>query len=298
MTQTLQKDASGGQSASTSKISTRKRKLADASSEAATAAAAAAATSSTAEEAPAAQEATTALLHSQHSISASDATPAEAHHTVTQPASQSQTIIKETSQAKSVGTDGSQARRRSSRRHASSINVGQAQPALPAVAAASAGDLQQSTDKAKQDSSKVSDVQEATLDDFHRVTEAAPASAGRSAFRESARKEADRLQTQSEVRSERTGQEQVAAAGSLAARRTRSGSVGRGDMTASIIAGELSGSHEKQSDAEQSRAGGRVGSTRDKRLAARRQQAAPKLKPKLGRGRPFPKCLCSYCLRW
>ena len=298
-TQAPQKDASGGQSASTSKVNTRKRKLADASSEAGTAAAIAAATSSTAVEAPAARQATTAPLHSQQSVSTSNAAPAEANLTVAQPASKGQTGNKEASQAKTVGKDQSQAKRRSSRRHVGGINDAQGSCAVAAEgAAASAGDQQQSTDKANQHSSKLPDVQGATPDDTERVAEAAPASAGRSAFRESARKEAGRLQTQSEVLGEPAGQDRnvaaphPAAAGSSAGRRTRSGSVGHSDMKASITAGEPSGSHEKHSDAGQSLAGEVVGSDRDKRLSARRQPAALKPKSKLGRGKQTLSCQC------
>lgn len=299
-------------SAPTPKVSTRKRKLADASSEAATAAAAAAATSSTAVEAPAAQLASTAPLHSQHSISTADATPAEANVTVTQPASKSQSAGQECPQGKNVDKGQSQAKRRSSRRHVGSTNDAQGSSAV--AAAAPAGDQQQNTDKANQNSSKLSDVQETTPDDTERMAEAAPASAGRSAFRESARKEAERLQTQSEVRGEQAGQEQVAAshpaaAGSSVGRRTRSGSVCRGDMKASITAGEPSGSHEKHNDAEQSLAGEVIGSERDKRLSARRQQAALKPKSKLGRGRIIsptlsdsklsaPTLVCAHSRSW
>lgn len=126
-------------------------------------------------------------------------------------------------------------------------------------------------------------------DDTKRVAVAAPAAAGRSAFRESARKEADRLQTQSEVRGDPARQEQIAAphpafVGPLAGRCTRSGSVGCADMKALATAGAPSGSHEKQSDAEQSVAGEVVGSERDKRVSARRLQAAPKPNFQLGGG--------------
>ena len=242
---------------------------------------------------PAALQASTAPLHSQHSINTSDATPAEANHTVTQPVSKSPAVSKECSQAKSAGKDQSQAKRRSSRRHAGSMSAAQAPTAVAAAIPASAGDQQQSTDKADQDSSKLSHVQGATPGVTERVAEAAPASAGRSAFRESARKEAVRLQVQSEVRGEEAGQQQVAAhlpasVGTLAARRTRSGSAGRADTKASITAEEPSGSHARQSGAEQSVAGEVLGSERDKRLSARRQQAAPKPTAKLGRGKYFP----------
>lgn len=251
-------------------------------------------TSSTAAEAPAAQQASNTALRSDHVVSSSDA--AEASHIVTQPVSKDHNISQE----------GTHMKRRSSRRHAGNTNT--AQPAV-AAAAASAGELQHSTDKSPQAGSKPLDAQGATPDATSRVAEVTTASAGRSSFRESARKEAARLQTQSEAHGvEQTRQEQVAAphaaaAGSSAARWTRAGSVGRTHVKES--SGTPSGSQERQSAAEQGGAGEPASSERDRRLVARRQQQAA-AKPKSsrsGRGREFvpsimlpDPCLTSPCM--
>ena len=247
--------------------------------------------------APVALQASTAPLPHQTSVSISDAIPAEVNHTVTQHASnQSQIGSQAGNQVRSGGKDQSKAKRRSSRHHAGSSSTAQAPSAVATAVAALEGDQQQSTDKTNQDSSKLPHPQ-GTMppppDDTKRVAVAAPAAAGRSAFRESARKEADRLQTQSEVRGDPARQEQIAAphpafVGPSAGRRTRSGSVGRADMKALATAGAPSGSHEKQSDVEQSVAGEVVGSERDKRVSARRLQAAPKPNFQLGGGELSP----------
>ena len=232
------------------------------------------ATSSTAAEAPSGS----APLHSDHIICSSD--PAEASHTVTQPASKDQIASQE----------GTQTKRRSSRRHVGNSNV--AQPAV-AAAAVAAGEQQHSTDQTPQASSKPFDAQGEPPLDKDTAAEVTRASAGRSSFRDSARKEAVRLQAQSEVHGEQTGREQgvappaaaaAAAGGSSAARWTRAGSVGRTDVKESSE--KPSGSQEKQTDVEQGAAGEPFGSERDRRILARRQHAAAKSKSsKPGRGR-------------
>lgn len=271
----LQKDMTGPPSASTSKLSTRKRKLTDSSSEAATAAAAAAASSTAVEAGAAADQATNAPRHHEQSLGASDATPAQANPAAPVAAQKARDADKP-------------AKRRSSRNLAGKGD--QADASLPAVTAASAGARQQSPDQAARNSNKAKAALPVLNTTNNTLAEATPAAAGTSLARGSLRDEADRLQTQSEAHTAQTWQVAAAPAAALVSprgqTRTHASSVAGVDSKASTTVDAPTDSMQ-HGVAEQGKAGSSIGdhagSERDKRLA-RRHRGGPQLKSGVGAG--------------
>ncbi|KAL3147303.1 hypothetical protein ABBQ32_002790 [Trebouxia sp. C0010 RCD-2024] len=290
----LHTEASGPPSASTSKVSTRKRKLAHSPSAAATAATAAAAISTAinATAASAAAQASTAAVHSEQSLGVSDATPAEASHAAAQAPIAAQ----------KASRDASKTKRRSSRTLAGKSH--QAQAAAPAAAAAvSAGSHQQSVEQPARDSNKLTvadgiELAYPQLSDSanDRPVAAIPVAAARSLASQGARREADRLQTLAEAHTAQASNEQVAASSAAAlassgGRRTRASSVGLGD-TKTLITSEAATGSVQQGGADQGKAGNSIGhhaaSERHKRLSARRQRTEPKASSSLSQGTAAP----------